>query len=433
MTTNDILQILYCIAEMSICILVYYLLFGISFTQSKKRYIIFFAGLILMQYIGIFFHLYSDALNFLYGLLIPIFLAQDKSKKKFILYPSVCALYSIVTLVVFYLFCLITKEDQTLAMNDPLYTLSSDCIFLVFLVIYLFYVKKNNNKNKLLIEFTNSQYVLLMIGFISCVCIIGTVQGFAYESNIQFQIANMFGLFTSMLCLSFIIILICLSKSIHEKKQLQYQKEIDGLRLREQENKIDLITQNSNDLRRFRHDLNSHLSILQNYVSNGDLSEADSYLSKICTKFEQTNQAEYTGIASIDVIINYYKTQMDNSGISFDCYSGINKKNEDIDIYDMCTVFDNLLSNALEACQKFEKTVSVTLRIESYNNKWCIIEKNPIVTPLVYDNQGNPVTTKSDHQSHGFGCKNVREVVQKYNGILKYNSDSEWFEVTVII
>ncbi|MGN0395458.1 MAG: sensor histidine kinase [Coprococcus sp.] len=430
---NIFLHLLYYIVEMFNYILAYRFLFGITLTHKKKYFVLFFSGILIVQYIALYFDLNTDIINILYGILIPLFLLDDKYSKKFVLYPSVLIITSIITIVTFYFICVFTKENQVIVMNNPAYTLLSNSTFPIVLLFFAYFFKKKKKQNGILIGFTNFQYILLTISLFSCICIIGTIQGFSHTGDIPFQLVNLYGLFLALLCISFIIILVCLSISIRDRKRLQHQKEIANLRMQKQEQKINLIRQSDNEIRRFRHDIRKHLSLLQNYIDSGDLSEANAYLTKIGTKYEQSKPAEYTGIIAIDAIIEHYKMQMDNAGIRFEWYSGVNKRSSSIDIFDMCTIFDNILSNAVEACEKLETNAEIYLSIDGYNTRWCIIEKNRICEPLCYDELGNPVTTKPDIQNHGFGSQNIREVVKKYNGTIEYKSDSEWFEIILII
>ena len=43
------------------------------------------------------------------------------------------------------------------------------------------------------------------------------------------------------------------------------------------------------------------------------------------------------------------------------------------------------------------------------------------------------ITNKHDKHSHGIGMQNIKNVVEKYNGIMKINYDDSWFEIIVVL
>lgn len=43
------------------------------------------------------------------------------------------------------------------------------------------------------------------------------------------------------------------------------------------------------------------------------------------------------------------------------------------------------------------------------------------------------VTTKRDKKNHGFGLDNIKNALEKYNGICKYGLENEMFTLSLVI
>ena len=55
--------------------------------------------------------------------------------------------------------------------------------------------------------------------------------------------------------------------------------------------------------------------------------------------------------------------------------------------------------------------------------------ENTYTGVLRLDGRGQPLTSKSDEETHGFGLRQMRAVAAKYHGILRISHDAERFTV----
>lgn len=105
-----------------------------------------------------------------------------------------------------------------------------------------------------------------------------------------------------------------------------------------------------------------------------------------------------------------------------------------VDIYDLCIIFANILSNAVEACEKLviEKK-EIFVNVYNYQNKLFINIINPINKNIEISSNKFIYTIKEDKNCHGYGTINVYETVKKYNGIINYTCKNKVFEVSIVI
>lgn len=58
--------------------------------------------------------------------------------------------------------------------------------------------------------------------------------------------------------------------------------------------------------------------------------------------------------------------------------------------------------------------------------------KNTYAIPVKYVN-GEIVSTKEDSENHGYGLKNIKKAVEKYDGYIEDDHDNNTFSVDIIL
>lgn len=105
-----------------------------------------------------------------------------------------------------------------------------------------------------------------------------------------------------------------------------------------------------------------------------------------------------------------------------------------LDVMDICTVFGNVLDNAIEYAATLpqpEKRL-IHLSLSAEKNFLLLRVENYCEATLSF-REGLPVTTKGDAAYHGYGLKSVRRAVGKYGGSLTVCQDGGWVEVKALI
>lgn len=181
------------------------------------------------------------------------------------------------------------------------------------------------------------------------------------------------------------------------------------------------------------HDMRNHFLMLQNYLAEGKITEAQNYLEKLSGSKVIRNGEHWTGIQAIDYILR----QKIDSARQHQITVTINAeypKDCKIEPVDLCTIITNLLDNAIEGAEKcpeyINKKIDITIR-RIY--QFILIRiTNSTATPPVQHN-GQLITTKKDKQKHGWGVKSVISAAEKYNGTVKYDYADFMFSVSVML
>lgn len=221
----------------------------------------------------------------------------------------------------------------------------------------------------------------------------------------------------AMLGLLFLFIIVMVWQSFVVKKNNKMkQDEIKyQYMLKAQSDYFDGLKKDQEKVRKFRHDARAHITALQKYLDEGNIEKMQEYLACMKKQVEIDKAKKYTCNMATDAVINDQANVMKDKNIKFQ-YEGCPKIREDISDYDLCTIFYNLLKNAVEGCEKVEADEKgIDVKVSNSGEQLLIrVENDTIVKDKIID--GDMFTTKKDIKNHGFGMKSIRAVVNKYNG-----------------
>lgn len=98
---------------------------------------------------------------------------------------------------------------------------------------------------------------------------------------------------------------------------------------------------------------------------------------------------------------------------------------------DIVIILSNLLSNAMEACEKCDKKI-IKLKFVKDDGNIVVSVKNTFCGTILCQN-GEIATTKEDSAEHGIGIKNIIHAVNKYSGSYTIKYDQEEFYFSILI
>ena len=181
------------------------------------------------------------------------------------------------------------------------------------------------------------------------------------------------------------------------------------------------------------HDMKNHFSLLQSYLTEGKITEAQEYLQKLGGESAAGAIEKRTGVEAIDYILSQKVDKARSLGIDVKIQAEYPKECS-IDPVDLCTVLTNLFDNAIESCAKLpegmERKIDLTIR---RIHQFIIIrilntaESEPVIR------NGSLITSKQDASHHGWGMKSVKTAVEKYQGTIEYKYEDHLFTVSVMM
>ncbi len=223
-----------------------------------------------------------------------------------------------------------------------------------------------------------------------------------------------------LMCLIMYFVVQQMSKDNQTKLEYELMKEKEKY----SKESMEIITRSNEELREFKHDLKNYLLPLQEAMETMPQSEMAKVWEKINQKIEDVQTLIQTGNSYVDSMINTKITLARSEKVDVKCT--ILSKMEGIDDLEFCSVFGNLMDNAIEAERKVIEKKEIIIFVEEKMGYLRLEIQNKIEKSVLNENSSLN-TTKKDTSSHGIGHKSVKRTMQKVGGALKYYETGDLF------
>lgn len=178
------------------------------------------------------------------------------------------------------------------------------------------------------------------------------------------------------------------------------------------------------------HDMKHHLLVLREYGQEKQWDSLMSYLNELSEDILAKKKTGWTQIGILDTILEQKKEKAESEGIEFSIQADRIGALPFSDL-EICTLFSNLLDNAIEACEKIEGNRRwIEIQITRKSGMLYLTISNSI-KDRPSEQEGKLITNKQNHQLHGYGIKSVQKIVRKYEGDFSYQIRESEFIVTI--
>lgn len=237
--------------------------------------------------------------------------------------------------------------------------------------------------------------------------------------------------YAALFCTIIIAMLIQLAMALlllSSRNTYREKMELTQMYLNAEKEHYEYLENRENETKRFRHDLRSHMHMLHVLYVQKEYEKMEAYLDELDERIEQLGNRITVNNGIVDAILNQYQAEAEKKKIELHV-EGIFPSACAISAYDLCTIFSNLLSNALEAEEQCGGSrIDVTCRY--MEKEIFVVIENDYDGKLFYENQ-QLKTRKTDSFRHGFGMGNVTECVEKNSGYIDVETENGRFKVMV--
>lgn len=262
------------------------------------------------------------------------------------------------------------------------------------------------------------------------------------KGNQFFQLYEQYPVFLGIVPLIAVLFYLGIISTVTAYKQmiaLQEEKKkyfVEEQQVYAMQERIEEVEQFYKGIRQMKHEMRNHLTNIKGLAESGKYDDMEQYIARMDESMSAYELIVKTGNAVTDVIVNDKKKAADKLGIKFQTEFSY-PLSDRYNAYDIGIVLNNLLTNALEACEKInEKEERYIILSGRQKRKFFLIEvKNTFEGEIEFDtNTELPVSTKQiDISLHGMGLSNVKREVEKYMGDMKIKVRKNEFSATVLL
>lgn len=261
------------------------------------------------------------------------------------------------------------------------------------------------------------------------------------NENLVFQLYEQFPVFlgivpvvAALFYAGILITIVSYQKMIglQEEKEKYFveQQQVHAIQERMEE-----VEQFYHGIRQMKHEMKNHLTNIKGLVRNGSYGDIEQYIDHMDESMNVFEITIKTGNTVTDVIVNDKQKAAEKQGIQFQSEFSY-PKSDGYNAYDMGVIINNLLQNALEACEKMAEGKRYIYLSGRQKKKFYLINvKNSFEGEVTFDTKTNlPLSTKGkDIALHGIGLSNVKREADKYMGDVDIRARKNEFSVAVLL
>ncbi|MCL2169366.1 MAG: GHKL domain-containing protein [Defluviitaleaceae bacterium] len=182
-----------------------------------------------------------------------------------------------------------------------------------------------------------------------------------------------------------------------------------------------------------KHEMGKHLAAMQMYLKDGRYGDAKQYLNEVGAKAEIVTEAVHHNHFLINAVLHDLLYKAKERGIKVELK--LNAEPAGISDPDLYSLLNNILDNAMEACDAMppnhERFIRFAIsRQEPYFVISCTNSRNGEV---IQKPKENGLQTTKQEEGHGYGLLIIEKIAEAYDGLVDTGYDEGTFRIKVAL
>lgn len=216
-----------------------------------------------------------------------------------------------------------------------------------------------------------------------------------------------------------------------EKKIARQREAMLTMQLKQQVRYyLDIVDANQR-LSKFRHDTRNHYFSIDSLLEKGDIVGAQEYLRTITSIVKPGWELVQTGNIVFDALLSDKLNIARTAGIEVETNILLNRHLQ-IGNFDWCSLFGNVLDNAIEACMNMQQDKRKIWIIVKNRGNMLLSDIRNTALPPKKDAIGYQ-SSKNNPEEHGWGMRIISDVVRKYDGVLDTDYKNGIFKLSFLL
>lgn len=174
-----------------------------------------------------------------------------------------------------------------------------------------------------------------------------------------------------------------------------------------------------------RHDFKHSVHVMSRLADEGNLSALKDYIAQYENSLTVTAPVRICKSDALNALFNHYRQQAIENNVDINWRIDLPENSRILDV-DLCSIFGNILENAIDGCCTVEEGKRYfNLTSEIKGDCLYIVSTNNYGKPLRMDGEE---FSSTKHQGKGIGLYSMKSITDVYDGIFEAgNNDSEFF------
>ncbi len=217
---------------------------------------------------------------------------------------------------------------------------------------------------------------------------------------------------------------------LHERLNQRIAKQME-----ESKNYLDYLKATQQKVLLYHHDMRHSLKLMEQMIAQGDLDALRSHSLLAQEELEAITPRYFCENDTINLILGSFEQMAEKELVEFS-YRVSLPSHLPFSNLTLCTLFFNLLENALFATSKVKQLDQRFIKIESYinNNKLILNIRNSFTGTLhIEDDLPVPDMSKKVDGTHGFGISSIVTTVNEHDGMYLFRAEGQVFIAQLIL
>lgn len=218
------------------------------------------------------------------------------------------------------------------------------------------------------------------------------------------------------------IIIFLYVERIKEVSEMKRQNQLAELQY---QSKVAYFAQVQEDQKKTRalwHDIKKYLNTMNELISRNDILHAQECIGQVSELFMDVGNVVDVGNTVVSAVLNHSVQKARQLGVETELDIRV-QPDLNISAADLSVIIGNTFDNAMEACGRLPGDKKIAIQL---------IQKDAILFYEIsnpYDK--NMKVEKDDPKLHGFGLRNVKRCIDKYNGTMTIDTGGSEFVVSI--
>lgn len=307
-------------------------------------------------------------------------------------------------------------------------------IFIILIYIFIYFIIKHFDKYLQSLDSDKRNYIYLSLALM--VNLINIIVSYISKKLERYGLSSdkyiLDHIVTPKLILASTIVIILLFVKVIKDNKIKSQNEIMKNKLDMQYEHYLSVQESHMKVRKLYHDLNNHISTIDNLKNNS--KEVNEYVNNLKGEIKEFKSIYNTGNMILDIIITEKSEICSKKGIKFICDINFSKV-DFIKPIDVSSIFANILDNAIEACDKIkDENINKYIRIKGTISKsYFVLKCENSKVNMIKLNENKLLSDKMDKFKHGIGIQSIKSSLEKYEGEILFEDEKNKFTLNIYI